>query len=78
MQYWATVALTPQAPNLAVTNDATAFEDAFIAAVYASLSLVETVPPFKTLIDNVEAVAKGVTWTVTPPPPLPPFTSGIN
>lgn len=78
MQYWATAALVPEAPNLSVVNDALAFEAEFIAAVYDSLTTTARIPPFEDFITNIEEVAKMVTWTITPPPPAVPFTSGIS
>ena len=77
-QYWATVAILPAPPNLSSVNDAAALGANFAAAVAASVRDTESVPYFEEFISNLEAAAKTVVWTITPPPPAVPFTSGVT
>jgi len=76
--YWATVALTPASPNIAVINDALTYAAAFTAAVYSSVRDTESDPWFLEFITNLESVARMITWTITPPAPGSPFTSMIS
>lgn len=75
--YWATVGLTPAPPNLASVNNAASKVAAFEAALRASITDSDTQPYFKHFIDNIEAVAKTINWTITPPPPASPFVSNV-
>ena len=75
--YWAGVGLIPAPPNIASVNNAATLIPAFTAAILATITTSDTQPYFKTLIDNTEAVAKTIAWTITPPPPKPPFTSNV-
>jgi hypothetical protein len=77
-EYWATIALAPEPPNLSVTNNAVAVTPAFIEAVRKSIRDTRSVPFFEEFIENVEAAAKTITWVIVPPPPNPPFTSGVS
>lgn len=75
--YWSGVGLVPAPPNLASVNNAASKVPAFTAAILTTITTSDTQPYFKTLIDNTEAVAKTIIWTITPPPPKPPFTSNV-
>lgn len=75
--YWSGVGLTPAPPNIASINNAASKVADFEAAIRATITTSDTQPYFKTLIDNTEAVAKTIIWTITPPPPEPPFSSTV-
>jgi len=76
--YWSGVAVVPAPPNIASVNDGGSKVAAFEAAIRATITTSDTKPYFKNLIDNTEAVAKTIVWTITPPPPLSPFTSNVT
>ena len=76
-EYWSGVGLVPAPPNIASVNNAAGMAGAFAAAILATITTTDTQPYFKTLIDNTEAVAKTIVWTITPPPPASPFVSTV-
>lgn len=81
--FWATVAIDPGTPAhggtavVSVINDATTKTAAFKAAILASYTKEESSPYFSVFINNIEAVVKTISWTVTemmptvPPAPVP-------
>lgn len=76
--YWVTVGLTPEPPNISSVNDAAGKFAAFKAAIESSITSSASLPYFEQFIINVEAVALTIQWTITPPAPLPPFVSNIS
>ena len=76
--YWSGVGLVPESPNLASVNNASSLQPAFTAAILSCITQTDTKPYFKNLIDAVEGVAKTIAWTITPPPPAPPFPSNVS
>lgn len=70
--YWATCLLIPAGGVISIVNDASSKVGAFTAAVAASYSTAEQTPYYLNFIQNIEAVAKTIVWTVTLP--SPPFT----
>jgi hypothetical protein len=67
--YWGTCMLIPSGGAIGVVNNAASKAGAFTAAVQASYTTSESIPHFKTFIQNLETVAKTIQWTVTLPAP---------
>lgn len=69
--YWATTKLNPGDPQVLdvvidVQSDAAALAPDFTAAVESSITTQLGTPPYyNVLIENVEAVAKTIKWTIT-------------
>jgi hypothetical protein len=76
--YWATCMLTPSAGSITVTNNAMSKVSAFEAAINASYSTTEQLPYYLNFIQNIENVAKTITWVCIKPIPLPPTSETIS
>lgn len=63
--YWSGVSIIPVPPNTLVVNDALTRSAAFEAAIMASITIVESNPPYAAFIANLEGVVKSIQWTVT-------------